>query len=91
MIPLNDLYRRALAIQDTKTALAAQKELNKLLELYRLAGASAADGRRAVSAEIETARRHLTPLGLGDETTPLAELCRRAVLRVLRSAGHERG
>ena len=27
---LNDLYRRALAVQDVKAALAAQKELNKI-------------------------------------------------------------
>ncbi len=35
ILRLNDLYQRALTIQDVKTALAAQRELNKLLDLYR--------------------------------------------------------
>ena len=82
LIRLNDLYRRALAIQDTKTALAAQRELNKLMELYRPSPAS--EERAAeLAAEIAAARRHLAPMGLGSDETPLAELCRRAVLRIL--------
>lgn len=31
---INELYQRAVTVQDTKTALAAQRELNKLLDLY---------------------------------------------------------
>ena len=34
VVRLEDLYSRSLRVQDTKTALAAQKELNKLLALY---------------------------------------------------------
>lgn len=84
MVRLNDLYRRALAIQDTKTALAAQKELNKLLELYH----PPVDAGRTdeLDGEIATARRHLAPLGLADDRTPLAELCRLAVLKVLEAS-----
>ena len=32
---LNDLFKRSLAIQDVKTCLAIQRELNKLMDLYR--------------------------------------------------------
>lgn len=35
LVRLNDIYRRALAVQDAKTALAVQRELNRLLDLYR--------------------------------------------------------
>jgi len=31
---LNDLYERSLRVQDCKTALAAQKELNRLCGLH---------------------------------------------------------
>ena len=34
IIRLNDLYERSLRIQDCKTALAAQKELNRLCGLH---------------------------------------------------------
>ena len=34
---LNDLYERALRVQDVKSALAAQKELNKLRNTYATA------------------------------------------------------
>jgi hypothetical protein len=84
LIRLNDLYRRSLAIQDSKTALAAQKEINKLLELHRPSPAT--DGRAAdLAGELAAARGQLTPLGLGDDTLNLPELCRRAVLKLLAS------
>ena len=89
MVRLNDCYRRAMAVQDTKTALAVQRELNRLMDLYRRAeeGNSAskqeADAKDAMAAEIAAARAHLAPLGLGDVDTPLAELCRLTVLQVL--------
>ena len=38
VVRLEDLYSRSLRVQDTKTALAAQRELNKLLDLYRPPG-----------------------------------------------------
>ena len=41
---LNDLYTRCLKIQDTRTALAAQRELNKLLNLYEQPAAMEAAG-----------------------------------------------
>jgi len=75
---LNDLYRRAVAIQDTKTALQIQREINRLLDLYD----------RQMPAEDPAgtefdARQYLIKLGLGDESTPLVELCRRAAARII--------
>ena len=40
---LNDLFKRSLAIQDVKTCLAIQRELNKLLDLYRPTPPNAAE------------------------------------------------
>jgi hypothetical protein len=37
ILRLNDLYERALRVQDVKSALAAQKELNKLRNTYSAA------------------------------------------------------
>ncbi|HOM18470.1 MAG TPA: hypothetical protein PLQ00_14160 [Thermoguttaceae bacterium] len=76
---LNDLYRRAVAIQDTKTALQIQRELNKLLDLYD----------HPMAAEMEhvdtesLSRSYLQGLGLGDADTPLPELCRRAAMKLI--------
>lgn len=78
---LNDLYRRAVAIQDTKTALQIQREINKLLDLYdRPIPAETEDLNDAAAA---LARRYLQGLGLGDDTTPLPELCRRAAAKLI--------
>jgi hypothetical protein len=90
LVRLNDIYRRSLASQDAKTALAVQKELNRLLDLYRAAAPSPqAVGDRpspnaSATVEMAAARAHLTPLGLGNERTSLAELCRLAVLRIIK-------
>jgi len=95
LVRLNDIYRRALAVQDAKTALAVQKELNRLLDLYRSpretkkAAVDRPSPDAAALAEITAAREYLTPLGLGNEETPLSELCRRAVLRMIKD-GHQR-
>jgi hypothetical protein len=37
IVRLNDLYERSLRVQDCKSALAAQKELNKLRNTYATA------------------------------------------------------
>jgi hypothetical protein len=96
LVRLNDIYRRALAVQDAKTALGVQKELNRLLDLYRTPAAppqkeivDRPSPEASASAEVAAARAHLAPLGLGNEKTPLAELCRLAVLRIIED-GRER-
>lgn len=79
---LNNLYRRSLAMQDCKTALATQRELNRLL-LYGRPPAPAADPESPGQAQIAAARAHLAPLGLAGDDAPLAELCRLAVCRIV--------
>ncbi len=92
LVRLNDIYRRSLAVQDVKTALAVQKELNRLLKLHRQPASAespkttlAVDPNATADAEIAAARAHLAPLKLGNEKTPLAELCRLAVLKLIES------
>jgi len=78
---LNDLYKQSKGIQDAKTCLAIQRELNKLLSLYQHApAAESGDGQ---SPEIEAARKHLAGLFTGGDAMPLVELCRLAAGRIL--------
>jgi hypothetical protein len=80
---LQDLYRRALAVQDTKTALTAQRELNKLLNLYSTPLAPQTTTQDGTVAEIAAARAYLEPLNLGRPDDSLAELARLAVARIV--------
>lgn len=86
-----DLYRRALAVQDTKTALAAQKELSKLLDLYRRDQAQPAETGHAeptaADREAAAARAHLAGLDLGREGETLPELARLAALEIVNLRG----
>jgi hypothetical protein len=83
-IRLHDLYKRSLNVQDVKTALAAQKELNKLLDLYTALRTGeleeATDGemgeRGIAAAELAAVREHLLPLELAPEDYPIAEHAR---------------
>lgn len=76
----DDLYRRALAAGDNKTALAAASAIGRLLALER--PATAATATQTTSAELEAIRGHLAALGLGTEKTTTPELARLAVLRL---------
>jgi hypothetical protein len=86
ILRLQDLYVRAIKVQDVKTALAAQKELNKLLRLY--AGATA-DGTgpdaAEATADLLAIRAHLSGLDLGSPETPTVELVRLAAALVLQA------
>ena len=78
---LNDIYARAIRVQDIKTGLVAQKELNKLLDLYRMTPEHAADGADGEEAgpdgtELAAIRGHLLPLGLAAADYPLREHAR---------------
>lgn len=78
-VRLNDLYRRSLAVQDVKTALAAQRELNKLLDLYRVTPERAVEVAEAEdddNTELAAIREHLIPLGLAAADYPLREHAR---------------
>lgn len=86
LVRLGDLYERSLRVQDVKTALAAQKELNKLLDLY--AGAPPAGGEDyhaggQAAADLAAVRQHLAPLGLGGDDDSTVELARLAVEKLI--------
>lgn len=84
LLRLEDLYGRALKVQDIKTALAAQKERSRLLDLYH--GPTHDDGDHDMSetvADHQAAREHLAPLELAPADAPLAEHARLAVARIL--------
>ena len=59
---LNECYQRAVGVQDTKTAISAQREINKLLDLYPAyqspdgATESDPDGKGDRAAEAERSR-----------------------------------
>jgi len=75
-IRLNDLYVRSLRINDTKTALAAQRELNRLLRLYDVSSDDAPE--TDAESTIALIASHLLPLGLATESYPLPEHARLA-------------
>lgn len=83
-VRLNDLYIRSLKGSDAKTALAAQKELNKLLRLYEQPSATdvLGDAEGPAAIELRQIAEHLLPLGLAPETYPLHEHCRIAADRI---------
>lgn len=89
-IRLAELFARASKVQDFKTALAIQKETNKLLALYQsrtaAAGGSAttaaddtAGETTAALAELAAARAHLATLLPAKPDENLADLARRVV------------
>ncbi len=71
---LNNIYVKAG--EDIKTALQAQRELNKLMNLYGPAGgASDGDGEDAgdLRRKIELIEGYILPLNLTDERYPIEE------------------
>jgi len=86
IVRLNDCYRRSLAVQDAKPALASQKELNKLMDLYAKSDAPPpVEGESQAAAELAAIGHHLIPLGLAPADSPLEEHARLAALRILAS------
>ncbi len=81
---LNDLYARALRSQDTRTCLAVQRELNRLLGLYREAPPEDDDVPDESAEDLAKVRGHLEGLKLGKPETSTVELARMAVLRIIR-------
>jgi hypothetical protein len=73
----NDLYSRSYKEQDYKTALAAQREYNRLLALYALpVDDDPTANNQETEKQIVEARAHLDPLELAPRDYPLSELCR---------------
>jgi len=80
---LDDLYAKSIAGKDTRTALQAQRELNRLLGLYSMADADADDD---AARRLELIASYLLPLGLTDERYPVEEHARVAS-EILRTRG----
>ncbi|OHB51750.1 MAG: hypothetical protein A2Y12_01305 [Planctomycetes bacterium GWF2_42_9] len=70
---LNDLYSKSINDKDIKTALQAQRELNRLMGLYSDApqDADADDGQAA--RRLELISNYILPLKLTDEKFPIEE------------------
>lgn len=85
---LEQIFTAARQEKDLRTALAAQRELNKLLGLYGDDEDAHADGAPADAAEqLELIGGYLLPLALADADYPLAEHARLAGERI-RATGH---
>lgn len=88
-IQLENLYNVALQDEDVKTALAARKELSKILHLYELTNTSALDEEMQTMTET-LVRQHLEGLDITDKGLPLEELARSVALWVIGHADYER-
>lgn len=88
VLRLDDLYAKSIAGQDARTALQAQRELNRLLDLYagpRHASA-AGDDAGELRKQLDLVAGHLVPLGLVGEGYPVEEHARLAA-DLIRSKG----
>lgn len=91
VLRLEDMYAKALASKppNTATALAAQKELNKILNLYDapppLDGGHDIDDTQTAQ-ELRLVGSYLVPLGLASQELPVAEHARIAA-DLIRDAG----
>ena len=89
---LNDLYGRCIRAgadgngPNLAKALDVQREINRLAGLYRGTGPLAPDGANTAEseagAELAAIGEYLLPLALADETYPLREHARLAVMRI---------
>ena len=78
---LDDLYAKSIAAQDTRTALQAQRELNRLLGLYSAKeppDGDAPDDAQEALRRLELIASYLLPLKLTDERYPVEEHARLA-------------
>ena len=83
LLRLDDLYERSLRVQDTKTALAAERERVKLLGLYEKNRVE--EQETIENAEWEPVQRYLGPLQLAPPDAPMEELLRLASLKIIES------
>jgi len=81
---LNNLYSESIRLHDVRTALQAQRELNRLMDLYSLPAETPAGADLVqAAADLVAARAHLLPLRLAAADAPLPEHARLAVARIL--------
>ena len=84
---LQDIYTTAINAKDIKTALQAQKELNKLFGLYAAGGGEGGTGGEGDAVRrLELIERYVLPLGLVGEEYPIEEHVRVAA-EIARKAG----
>ncbi len=88
---LDDLYAKSIAAQDTRTALQAQRELNRLLSLYAPRSDPSADGEddldvAALRRALDLIASYLLPLNLADPHYPVEEHARIAA-EIIRRQG----
>ena len=84
-VRLHALYKAAITGKDLKTALAAQRELNKLLSLYPGAGDDEpvpVDDTGDPAATLQAIADHLLPLGLAPSDYPIVEHARIAAATI---------
>jgi len=86
---LDDLYAKSITAQDARTALQAQRELNRLLGLYS-AGEPAGEGDDEATRRLDLIAGYLLPLKLTDERYPVEEHARVAA-EILRTRGVSAG
>lgn len=75
---LEDLYAKSIAAKDTRTALQAQRELNRLMSLYAdKSEREAPEGDDSATARsLDLIARYLLPLNLTEGTYPVEEHAR---------------
>ena len=86
---LDDLYAKSIAAKDTRTALQAQRELNRLMSLYSprdTPGGEPTDEAEDAVARLELIATYLLPLKLTDERYPVEEHARLAS-EIIRTRG----
>lgn len=82
---LTTLYKATSAAKDHRTALAIQKEINRLLGLYKetVDGGARDPASESALAEIEAVKTHLLPLELLPAELPVSEHARIAAAMIV--------
>jgi len=86
---LDDLYAKSIAAQDARTALQAQRELNRLLSLYggeQRPDPSAPGSESDLAQRLELIASYLLPLALTADRYPVEEHARVAA-EIIRNNG----
>ena len=80
---LEKLYEMSMDMGDVKTALATQKEINKLARLYDPVPEKPASDAKD-NADLAKIKKHLTGLGVGTSRTGPVELARLVAAAIVR-------